>query len=127
MNRSFVVRMSFTRKSKEKMLCVHFIVLVMLCLGAPRVTRCCGHWYELMVGMLLYKQPLVVSTDYDLLYTAEEVRQRFPVGPSGHHDGALDEILLATLHNDIMEIIKVSRFVVLYLSLVRMASPSKGC
>lgn len=78
---------------------------------------CCGHWYELMVGVLLYKQPLVVSTDYDLLYTAEEVRQHFPVGPfegdfpDSHLEGALDEILLATLRNDIMEVVKVARYV----------------
>lgn len=76
----------------------------------------CGHWYELMVGVLLYKQPLVVSTDYDLLYTAQEVRQHFPGCPfegdfsGGPFEGALDEILLATLRNDIMEVIKVARY-----------------
>ena len=70
---------------------------------------CCGHWYELMVGILLYKQPLVVSTDFDLLFTAEEVRSRFPSSSDFDLEGALDEILLATLRNDIMEVIKVSR------------------
>ena len=76
--------------------------------------ECCSHWYELMVGVLLYRQPLVVSTDYDLTFTAEEVRKQFPVGPDGSHgneEGALDEILLATLRNDILEVIKVSRYV----------------
>ena len=69
--------------------------------------ECCSHWYELMVGVLLYRQPLVVSTDYDLTFTAEEVRGRFPYSD----EGALDEILMAILRNDIMEVIKVSRYV----------------
>ena len=71
--------------------------------------ECCNHWYELLVGVLLYRQPLVVSTDYDLTFTAEEVRKQFPYDPDGNGEGALDEILMATLRNDIMEVIKVSR------------------
>ncbi len=60
------------------------------------------------MGVLLYRQPLVVSTDYDLTFTAKEVRKHFPVDPD--EEGALDEILMATLRNDIMEVIKVSRY-----------------
>ena len=79
-----------------------------------RIMECCSHWYELLVGVLLYRQPLVVSTDYDLTFTAEEVRKQFPFDPDdgshGNVEGALDEILMATLRNDIMEVIKVSRY-----------------
>ena len=70
---------------------------------------CCDHWYELMVGILLYKQPLVVSTDFDLLFTAEEVRSQFPSSSHVDLEGRLDEILLATLRHDVMEVVKVSR------------------
>ena len=36
-----------------------------------RVMDSCDYWYELMVGRLLFTTPLVISTDYDLVYTAE--------------------------------------------------------
>ena len=36
-----------------------------------RILDSCQHWYELMVGKLLFTSPLVVSSDYDLVYTAE--------------------------------------------------------
>ena len=74
-----------------------------------RIMKCCEQWYELLVGILLYKQPLVVSTDFDLSYTAEEVRQHFHSSEEAELEGALDQILLATLRNDIMDVIKVAR------------------
>lgn len=42
-----------------------------------RLLRGCNSWYEVMVGLLLFTTPLVISTDYDLVYTAE-------VGPTLH-------------------------------------------
>lgn len=42
-----------------------------------RLLRGCNAWYEVMVGLLLFTTPLVISTDYDLVYTAE-------VGPPLH-------------------------------------------
>ena len=57
------------------------------------------------MGKLLFTMPLVVSTDYDLVYTAEGVIRLFP-----HQVGALDNILLASLRNDVMEVIKLSRW-----------------
>lgn len=35
------------------------------------VMNSCHQWYQLMVGHLLYCSPLVISSDYDLQYTAE--------------------------------------------------------
>ena len=35
------------------------------------VVSSCHRWYQLMVGQLLFCSPLVISSDYDLHYTAE--------------------------------------------------------
>ena len=44
-----------------------------------RVVASCGSWYELMVGRLLFTTPLVISTDYDLVYSAEVCFLNFPI------------------------------------------------
>lgn len=79
--------------------------LLVLCLYV-RIVDSCSHWYELMVGKLLFTMPLVVSTDYDLVFAAEGVMTHFP-----RQTGGLDDILLAALRNDVMEVIKLSRSV----------------
>ena len=59
-----------------------------------------------MVGKLLFTLPLVASGDYDLIYAADGAIKTF------HRDrGAIDDILIAALHNDVMELIKLSRLV----------------
>ena len=35
------------------------------------IVESCDEWYELMVGQLLFTSPLVLSTDYDVVATAE--------------------------------------------------------
>ena len=45
----------------------HTINVIIVC----RVVGSCDSWYELMVGRLLFTTPLVISTDYDLVYSAE--------------------------------------------------------
>ena len=57
-----------------------------------------------MVSKLLYTLPLVVSTDFDLIYAAEGAIKLFQ-----RERGYLDDILIAALRNDIMELIKLSR------------------
>lgn len=65
---------------------------------------CDGCWYELMVGKLLFTSPLVVSCDYELVYTAEGC-----ITEMGVRKAALDNFLLAALRNDFMEMLAISR------------------
>ena len=60
-----------------------------------------------MVGKLLYTLPLVASADYDLIYAADGAIKAFQ-----RERGAIDDILIAALRNDVMELIKLSRLVV---------------
>ena len=58
------------------------------------------------MGKLLFTLPLVASGDYDLIYAADGAIKTF------HRDrGAIDDILIAALRNDVMELIKLSRLV----------------
>ena len=53
---------------------VHFISVV----------SSCDQWYQLMVGQLLFCSPLLISSDYDLHFTAEVcVLQTLPL--LAHH------------------------------------------
>ena len=80
------------------------------------ILESCEEWYELMVGKLLYTCPLVMSTDYELCYTAEWSRRelaRFRGEDTDEAAGfAMDELLLAALRNDFMGVIQVCRQVV---------------
>ncbi len=57
-----------------------------------------------MVARLLYTLPLVTSTDYDLIYVAETSLNLY----SHTKRGAVDDVLMAILRNDVMELIKLS-------------------
>ena len=67
------------------------------------------------MGKLLYTCPLVMTTDYELCYTADWSRQELArfrgeedqVTEGG--DPAMDKLLLAALHNDFMEVIQLCR------------------
>ncbi|XP_064393229.1 nuclear pore complex protein Nup85-like [Halichondria panicea] len=69
------------------------------------VAGCCDHWYELMVAKLLYTLPLVTSTDYDLIYVAESALR---MCSQTKRRGAVDDVIMAALRNDVMELIKLS-------------------
>ena len=70
-----------------------------------RVVGCCNHWYELMVAKLLYTFPLVTSADYDLIYIADSAVKMF----SSLERGAVDDIIMAALRFDVMELVKLCR------------------
>ena len=69
------------------------------------------------MGKLLYCSPLVMSTDYELSYTADWSVQEMAKFRAEQEEGCghpeensvLDKLLLATLHNDFMEVIQISR------------------
>lgn len=86
-------------------MCVCVCVPLTSCCIQLRVLSCCSHWYELMVARLLYTLPLVTSTDYDLVYVAEGALRLFP-----QERAAIDDVIIAALRNDIMELIKLSRW-----------------
>ncbi len=57
-----------------------------------------------MVGKLLYCNPLVVSSDYELSYCAERSARAM-----GVERAPLDNLLLAALRKDFIEVIRISR------------------
>jgi nuclear pore complex protein Nup85 len=69
----------------------------------PEVVASCGSWYELMVGRLLFTTPLVISTDYDLVYSAEA-----SIKACGHSSGPLDTLLLAALRQNALEVVSLA-------------------
>ena len=57
------------------------------------------------MAKLLYTLPLVTSTDYDLIYVAESALR---MCSQTKRRGAVDDVIMAALRNDVMELIKLS-------------------
>ncbi|KAL5473916.1 hypothetical protein EMCRGX_G028483 [Ephydatia muelleri] len=64
------------------------------------IVESCDEWYELMVGQLLFTSPLVLSTDYDVVATAEKC-----LGVCEAGGAVRDKILLSALQGDVMNLI----------------------
>lgn len=75
-----------------------------------RVVSSCESWYELMVGKLLYTNPLVTNLDYDLSYCADWSLSEWAADTEHLERGTLDKVLDAALRNDFMEVIALSRY-----------------
>ena len=91
--------------------CPRVAVLLSSCctLSYPcRILLACDSWYELMVGRLLYTDPLVTSQDYELSYSANWSRKTWQATPTMEWD--MDKLLDAALRHDYMEIITISRY-----------------
>ena len=91
--------------------CPRVAVLLSLCctlLYPCRILLACDSWYELMVGRLLYTDPLVTSQDYELSYSANWSRKTWQATPTMEWD--MDKLLDAALRHDYMEIITISRY-----------------
>jgi nuclear pore complex protein Nup85 len=71
--------------------------------SSQEVLDSCEVWYELMVGRLLFTTPLVTSTDYDLVYSAEASMKAYGVSP-----GPLDSLLLAALRQSPLEVVSLA-------------------
>lgn len=84
-------------------------LLTMILSGEEEVFRdktvvdSCVCWYELMVGRLLFTAPLVINTDYDLLYTAQAC-----IKTVGHIGGPVDSLLLAALKQNALEVVSLA-------------------
>ena len=73
-----------------------------------RVVQCCESWYELMVGKLLYTDPLVSNQDYELSYCADWSRKTWQAVRM-EELGDIDKLLDAAFRHDFMQIIELSR------------------
>lgn len=69
----------------------------------------CDSWYDLMVGKLLFTNPLVTSLDYDLSYCGDWSRGVWKGHEMDWEMTVLDRLLEAALRNDFMEVITISR------------------
>lgn len=78
--------------------------------GHTSIIQSCDSWYELMVGKLLFANPLVTSSDYDLSYCADWSRSLWGEVHTGWQAGTLDSLVDAALRNDFMEVISLCRF-----------------
>ena len=80
------------------------------CVFVDSIVESCDMWYELMVGKLLYTNPLISGSDYELPYCAD-----WSMGVwHGVHDtweaGTLDRLLEAATRNDFVEVTTISRY-----------------
>ena len=74
-----------------------------------RIVESCDTWYELMVGKLLYTNPLVAPSDYDLPYCADWSIGAWREVHGQWRAGTLDRLLEAATRNDFMEVTTISR------------------
>lgn len=71
-----------------------------------RVVFSCDNWYELMVGKLLFTNPLVTNSDYELSCCADWSKK---VWHDDTPSADMDKLLDAAFRHDFMEIITLSR------------------
>jgi nuclear pore complex protein Nup85 len=70
----------------------------------PEIVGSCESWYELMVARVLFTTPLVMSSDYDLVYSAEAAMKTFGVvSPE-----PLDSLLLAALKHSPLGVVSLA-------------------
>ncbi|CAI8026143.1 Nuclear pore complex protein Nup85 [Geodia barretti] len=89
----------------------------------PEIVGSCESWYELMVARVLFTTPLVMSSDYDLVYSAEAAMKTFGVvSPE-----PLDSLLLAALKHSPLEVVygaKLAEFLIIEYASSLLAHPS---